>query len=808
MIIEKVIINTFGGLSKKEIDLQEGMNVVVGPNESGKSTIYNAIENTLFTPSKLTPAKFRKRMGRFIPVGGGDTIEVSIHFKRQGSNYTLRRRWGGSVLSSLTLPDGSILTDDDAIQGVIRECIQVPEGTYKTVMMSYQTGLSRTIRDIQEDKETLESLGDLLRKAVMEMDGVSVDAFRAKIEDSYNSFFGRWDIGANYPEGNRGIENPWVKGAGSITHLFYEKEKVRRALEAAVEYEKELDDLNKRISDHASEVGKTESYVKSNKPLKEDAVKQRQIEADLKGIDLEYEKLEKINKDWPVTESKRKEKSKRITELEANETKLNKEKEKAGNYQGAKNLLDKYGKVQKKKQVLDETHKNLAKVAKLTDDDMKAIRQTFNRKGTLEATLSAGKLSVKFTPKEDTDLEIQKGLEDKFQTKTRRGETLEFQADGRLIFSHPEWDLEVTSGEVEYDQILQEYEEAKSDIEDLLQKFNIKSLEEAEAANRAYEAELAKLQNAQFNLEEELGELKYEDLKEKTKGLQVEKPDRELATILGEVAETKAEIKGLKVDLAELQEKHRGYAEEFGDQHKLLERLAELTGARKEKQKALGLLRPLPAEIEDVNEFIGKYEEMESRLKELTNEHNKLIQERIRLEGKAPDRSVEEFERDLAEAEENFNGELRKGTAIATIKEGMESLLEEMDSTTYKGLEKDVAELMQKMTGGRYKGVVMDESIPSGFHRKDGVTMPYENLSTGTKDVLGIALRLAITKRFLAEKEGFVIMDDPLVDLDPDRQLKAADAIKDFAENTQLILLTCQPTHAQLLGGHQVELML
>jgi exonuclease SbcC len=84
--------------------------------------------------------------------------------------------------------------------------------------------------------------------------------------------------------------------------------------------------------------------------------------------------------------------------------------------------------------------------------------------------------------------------------------------------------------------------------------------------------------------------------------------------------------------------------------------------------------------------------------------------------------------------------------------------------------------------------------------------MPYENLSTGTKDVLGIALRLAITKRFLKEKEGFVIMDDPLVDLDPDRQSKAADAIKDFAKDKQLILLTCHPSHAQLLGGHQIEL--
>lgn len=808
MIIEKVIINTFGGLSKKEINLKEGINVVVGPNESGKSTIYNAIENTLFTPSNLTPAKFRKQMGRFIPVGGGDTIDVTIHFKRQSSEYILRRRWGASVSSSLTLPDGSVITDDDAIQDVIRECIQVPEGTCKTVMMTYQTGLSRTVRNIQEDKETLESLGDFLRKAVMEMDGVSVDAFRAKIEDSYKSIFGRWDIGANYPESSRGIENPWVKGAGFITHLFYEKERVRKALDDAVDYEKELDDLNRRISDHANEVDKAESYVKDNKTLKDDAVKRRQIESDLKGLNLEYEKLEKINKDWPVAESKVNEKGKRIPELEAKEKKINKEKEEAENYQKGKELLNKYNRVEKKKQVVDEANKSMEKVRKLTGEDLKKIRGAFNKKRRLDASLTASKLSVKFTPKKDIELEIQKGLEDKFRTRTRGGEALDFQADGRLLLSHADWDLEVTSGEGEYDQILAEYEQAKSDMEDLFQKLSLKSLEDAEAANTAYEAELAKLENAQSNLDEELGESTYDDLKKKAKGLQVKKPDRELETILSEGADTKAEIKSLKGEIGELHEKLRGYVEEFDDHHKLLESLAEVASARKEKQKALGVLRSLPVEIGNVDEFISKYEEMDSRLKELTDEHNNLIQERIRVEGKSPDRSVEEFERDLVEAEERFNAELRKGLAIARIKESMESLLEEMDRTTYKDLENNVSELMKKMTGGRYKDVVMEESIPSGFHRKDGVVLPYENLSTGTMDILGIALRLAITKKFLEEKEGFVIMDDPLVDLDPDRQSKAADAIKDFAEDKQLIILTCQPSHAKLLGGHQIELSL
>jgi len=808
MIIEKVIINTFGGLSKKEIDLKDGMNVVVGPNESGKSTVYNAINNALFTPSKLTPAKFRKQMGRFIPVAGGDTIEVTIHFKNQGNGYVLQRKWGASVSSSLTLTGGSVITDDDSIQDVIKECIKVSEATCKTVMMTYQSGLSRTVRDIQEDKETSESIGDLLRKAVMEMDGVSVDAFRAKTEDSYKIYFGRWDIDANYPEGNRGIENPWVKGAGIITSLFYEKEKVIKAFEDAVRYEGDLDDLNKRISAHAIKMDKIQSYVKNNKKIKGDVVKRRQIEAEIKGLQLEYEKLEKVNKAWPVTEAKANEISKKLPELEFKITKFDKERESAESYQKSKQLLDKYNRVEQKKQVVDIANKSLESVYKITGEDLKSIRELFNKKNRFDASLSAGKLSVKFTPKRDTELEIQKGIEDKYRTTQERGQTLNFQAHGRLLLFHSEWDLEVKSGEGEYDEILIEYEKLKLDIENLLKKFNVQSLKEAESVNATYEAELARLKNAQTNLKEELGENTYEELGETVKRIQVKKPERELGTILSDLANARAEIKGLKADLSDFQEKLHDYMGEFGDHHKLLEKLTEVVGTRKQKQDELVQLKQLPAEIKDVDEFVKKYEEMESSLKGITDEHHKLIQQRIQLEAKSPDRSVEEFERDLAEAEERFNTALRKGMAIARIKEVSEELLMEMDEGTYSLLEKDVAELMEKMTGGRYEEVVMEDSVPSGFRRKDGVVMPYENLSTGTKDVLGIALRLAITKRFLKEKGGFVIMDDPLVDLDPNRQSKAADAIKDFAKNKQLILLTCHPSHAKLLSGNQIELSL
>ncbi len=806
MIIEKVIIHTFGGLSGIEMDLEEGMNVIVGPNESGKSTIYNAIENTLFTHSNLTPSKLKKQMGRYMPVSGGDTIEVTIHLKSNRDRYALQRRWGATVASSLKLPDGSLLTDDGAIQDKIGECLQVPEGTCKTIMLTYQSGLAKTVHDIQESRETLRSLGDLLRKAIMEMDGVSIDMFKARIADLYNNYFGRWNIDADYPEGNRGIENKWKAGVGSITNQFYAKEEVRKVLYEAVSFETELDELNEKISEHAEEFQESESFVRKYKPFKDDAIKRQQIEADLKGLNLEYEKLEAINKDWPVIESKIKEKEKRLPELANKKKELEQEKEKAEAYREGKEILDRFSRVEKRKQAVDEAEKGLKNLAVLTDENLQELREVIHKTDSLETSLSAGRLSARFSPKKNMELDIQKDLSDREQTRVKAGEKLEFQADGRLLLSNPEWEMEVTSGEVKYDQVLKEYEKGKSAVDVLLKKFKVKSLEDAEAANRAYKAELSKLENARSNLEYELDGLTYDELKNKADGVTVKKPGRELETILGELADKGAETKSLEGELEELKEKLQNYVEEYGDHKKLFEKVAEVAGKTSEKNEALGKLKPLPEEFDDVKIFIREYEDTESRLSVLRDDHSKLIQERIRLEARAPDRSVEEIKKNLAEAEEKFEAEKRRGLAIARIKKTMEDLLKEMDRRTYEGLEKEVAEFVQKMTAGRYENVTMDGSTPRGFQRKDGIEMPYDYLSAGTRDVLGMALRLAITKKFLEEKEGFVVMDDPLVDLDPNRQSLAANAINNFAEDKQIIIFTCHPSHSKLLGGNRILL--
>jgi len=58
VIVNRLWIRTFGALAGQTVELHEGMNVVVGLNEAGKSTIFRALAHTLLTPTDIDKRRF------------------------------------------------------------------------------------------------------------------------------------------------------------------------------------------------------------------------------------------------------------------------------------------------------------------------------------------------------------------------------------------------------------------------------------------------------------------------------------------------------------------------------------------------------------------------------------------------------------------------------------------------------------------------------------------------------------------------------------------------------------------------------
>ena len=805
MIIENIRINIFAGLSNQEIGFENGVNVVLGPNEAGKSTIFNIIENALFTPTTLTPAKFSKELGRFLPIGGGDTIDVVIGFSVAGEDYELWRSWGSTAATKLTLPGGAIITENEKVQEKIESCLHLSEGTCKNVMMTYQSGLSDTVSALRKDTETMQSFGDLLRAVVMEMDGVSVDALKVAVEEKFKHYTNQWNFDAEFPEKNRGVNNPYLKGHGSIVKAFYANGNIKKQLESAKSFELEMDRLNGQIRDAINELDRQEAFLKDNKKARNDAEKRSRLNSSLESLELKIEKLKQANKAWPIAEQKIKDANTLLPKLVKKEAGFSQEKLNVQKAENNRDLLSKYERVKAKKAIHDESEDCLKKAVKLTASDLQKIRDTVAGISNLESSLSAGKLYIKFTSQADLDLTSQTGFTEETNHKIKKGETIDLNAAGRLKLMHSEWTVEAASGEGNYEDLLEQHDSAKQSLIKLLQESKVDSVEQAETVHTKYARQLQELEVAQDNLNEELGDETFADLEKRVK--EINSPDsvRKMAEVVEDLIGVQNQISTLEAERDGYKENIVVWGEEYKDTDSLLLNLAELTREKKEKTSEISGLALLPEGV-TAEEFIETYDQAEEDYHDAKDEKHTLIQEKLQLETDAPNSSVEELEKEQLETENAYNLELKKGKTILRIRKVMNALLDEMDTSTYKDFNSDVANYIARMTDKRYSTIEMDESLPAGVNRSDGELITYENLSRGTQDVLSIALKLAMVDKYLEDQEGFIIMDDPFVDLDPKRQELTAKVIRDFSKDKQVILFTCHPSHADLLGGNTIHL--
>ncbi|WP_369829401.1 ATP-binding protein, partial [Mycobacterium sp. 1165196.3] len=89
----------------------------------------------------------------------------------------------------------------------------------------------------------------------------------------------------------------------------------------------------------------------------------------------------------------------------------------------------------------------------------------------------------------------------------------------------------------------------------------------------------------------------------------------------------------------------------------------------------------------------------------------------------------------------------------------------------------------------------------------NGITVPYESLSGGAKEQLGILARLAGAALVAKEDAVPVVVDDALGFTDPDRLTKMGELFDTVGTHGQVIVLTCSPDRYDgVKGAHRIDL--
>ena len=810
MRIKSIQLKPFAGILNKKVEFCPGLTVILGPNEAGKSTLLNALKSVLFTEVELTKARFDKIMKEYLPVKGGDTIRVSLEFQKEGEDYFLEKIWkpgnkkGSSILK---FSDQREYTIDEEVSRQVDRFLPAREGTVKNILLTWQSALDETMNILHGNMEIRPDLGAILRSSIMETDGVSVDKLRLRLDCEYIDYFQHWDVEKEAPENGRGINHPYKKEVGKILKAYYEKEGIEKDYSETCKVEIEIDELNKKIQDKESKQNKIKDELNQYKGIKSQIQERQQIENDLITIDRETEEIKKISKAWPIKENwLSKEVESQVKRIEGKREKLKKEDDEARQNQKNKEFRKRFKDLEKLHKKLEEAKNKFSKVKKITEKDIEDLKTKKQDVKDLENEIKASKLTLSFVSKKQQALKLKDVSEKEEVLHLEQSQKIEKTFQGKLILEHEDWKMEIQAGEGEIDQLIDKKEEKTKEIEKELKKLGVNTFEEAHSINKVYDELRLEVEYAERNFREELEEEGYEKLEEKYKQLGKEKKVRPLEKISAEQVRLVLELENLQREVKEAKEQVKEWEEKYESHDEMISLLGSKQYKQKVLKKKLENLAKLPDGFDDYKSFYDYIDRIDNNDREIQQEISSLHVQKATMESQKPDQSSEELNTQLDESKQNFQRILLEGKVVTHIKEKASDLLREMDVKTYEGFQKKFINYFIHMSGKSFSKVEMDQDIPGKLIKSDGSELTYHLLSFGTKDTFALALRLTMAEYFLQDKSGFLILDDPLVDMDAGRQALAAEQISEFAKNKQVIFLTCHPEIAKMLNGKCIKM--
>ena len=178
MIIKKVNIIAFGCLKDKIISFDNGMNIIYGENEAGKSTIQAFIKIWLYGMSNYKGKDYKQNERLKYMPSTGETISGELYVEFKNKEYIIRRTFGKSKKEDTSLVIDSITGEE--INYISKEepgkyFFNINRATFINTLFIGQLGV-----EVRKDKE--EEIIDKIANSIGIDDGqVSVDVAISKL---------------------------------------------------------------------------------------------------------------------------------------------------------------------------------------------------------------------------------------------------------------------------------------------------------------------------------------------------------------------------------------------------------------------------------------------------------------------------------------------------------------------------------------------------------------------------------------------------------------------------------------------------
>jgi DNA repair exonuclease SbcCD ATPase subunit len=155
MKIDKINIKGFGRLQNFEASLIDGINLIKGPNEAGKSTLVEALTTAFFDDPKSTKKELKEKKSW----GKEGGFELRVEFESKGNSYVLDKDFETGEASLIKMPTGEKWEDKKRIEKIVAEELGISsKEMFLATALVKQDEMSRFAQSVDSIREKLESL--------------------------------------------------------------------------------------------------------------------------------------------------------------------------------------------------------------------------------------------------------------------------------------------------------------------------------------------------------------------------------------------------------------------------------------------------------------------------------------------------------------------------------------------------------------------------------------------------------------------------------------------------------------------------
>lgn len=806
MKIKRVECRQFAGLVNQEKEFHEGLNLVVGENESGKSTMVDLICYLLFKGVKLDGRKDAEFIDKYFPkkVKGpqGDVMDGTLTFETGNGIFQLLKEWEKKQgFCSLVMPDKTSIRSADEVYRILAEELQHGAGIFQEIVFvsrkRQQNMVESIMKKISGKKDERLSMAraeltSAVTQAVLETGGVSLEKLETQLEAMLVMYGEDWDFEADLPRdgAKRGISHKW-NSALTKDAKAGKKAVILRAYYIMKEMEKaqsDAEDAEKRVEIVKAQIRAITEKKKAAEERRKDFQKYRSVLGQISLLKSRIMEQQHILKEqeaalqqWPGYER----------DIQAANL-LKKKLEQA-------KVHALYSKIEKIQREYEEYKKKLACLIPVNPEDIRKIRKHQQEQAKLEAQISGLNLTARIRQLGSQNVEIRAAA---------TGDRLPVM-DGTIAITEAVeikvpgiFEMELMPKGTDLDEVKRKLYHINQEITSIFAEYQVESMEELEHQQTAYESLRRKVEILENNLTVQLGRWTWEALQQ---------AEAEIPGDIGTEEEIKFQIeelcktRSLEGFIGALESWLQQYRTRYGSEEQLENSILQLKTQLQKYQERYRVLNEVPEEygqITDAEEYNAK---LENQAADYEAQLGRAAESLREAEMNLGEKSAEEYTEEWIQAEAEFQEKKAVYGHWKHIYEEFRSLKESFRGNPMQDVEEKFREYLAVISDDQVSLLSMDDQmaveLASGSH-----ALTYDILSDGTRETVSLAFRLAMLEHLYPEGGGLAVFDDPFTDMDPGRTEQSCRLIEKYAENNQVIFITCDEKYLNMMSGHVIRM--